>query len=48
LFRFLALLSSRLKEEIEEVGSFIAVKESELDSLRWVRETSTSGREVSS
>ena len=35
LFRFLALLSSRLKEEIAEVGSFIAVKESELDSLRW-------------
>ena len=35
LFRFLALLSSRYKEEIAEVGSFIAVKESELDSLRW-------------
>ncbi len=35
LFRFLALLSSRFKEEIAEVGSFIAVKESELDSLRW-------------
>ena len=35
LFRFLALLSSRPKEEIAEVGSFIAVKESELDSLRW-------------
>ena len=34
-FRFLALLSSRYKEEIAEVGSFIAVKESELDSLRW-------------
>jgi hypothetical protein len=35
LFRFLALLSSRSKEKIAEVGSFIAVKESELDSLRW-------------
>jgi hypothetical protein len=35
LFRFLTLLSSRYKEEIAEVGSFIAVKESELDSLRW-------------
>ena len=35
LFRFLGLLSSRYKEEIAEVGSFIAVKESELDSLRW-------------
>jgi hypothetical protein len=35
LFRFLALLSSRYKEEIAEVGSFIAVKKSELDSLRW-------------
>ena len=35
LFRFLALLSSRYKEEIAKVGSFIAVKESELDSLRW-------------
>ena len=35
LFRFLALLSSRPKEETAEVGSFIAVKESELDSLRW-------------
>jgi hypothetical protein len=35
LFRFLALLSSRFKEEIATVGSFIAVKESELDSLRW-------------
>jgi len=35
LFRFLALLSSRYKEEIADVGSFIAVKESELDSLRW-------------
>jgi hypothetical protein len=35
LFRFLALLSSRFKEEIAAVGSFIAVKESELDSLRW-------------
>jgi len=34
-FRFLALLSSRYKEEIAEVGSFIAVKEPELDSLRW-------------
>jgi hypothetical protein len=31
----MALLSSRYKEEIAEVGSFIAVKESELDSLRW-------------
>jgi hypothetical protein len=35
LFRLLALLSSRYKEEIAEVGSFIAVKEPELDSLRW-------------
>jgi len=35
LFRFLALLSSRYKDEIEEVGSFIALRESELDSLRW-------------
>jgi len=35
LFRFLALLSSRYKEEIAVVGSFIAVRESELDSLRW-------------
>ena len=35
LFRFLALLSSRPKERIAAVGSFIAVKESELDSLRW-------------
>jgi len=35
LFRFLALLSSRYKEKIAEVGSFIAVKKSELDSLRW-------------
>ena len=35
LFRFLALLSSRYKEEIAEVGSFLAVKEPELDSLRW-------------
>jgi hypothetical protein len=35
LFRFLALLSSRFKEEIAEVGSFIVLKESELDSLRW-------------
>ena len=35
LFRFLALLSSRYKEKIAEAGSFIAVKESELDSLRW-------------
>jgi hypothetical protein len=35
LFRFLALLSSRYKREIAEVGSFIAVKEPELDSLRW-------------
>jgi hypothetical protein len=35
LFRFLELLSSRSKEEIVRVGSFIAVKESELDSLRW-------------
>jgi hypothetical protein len=34
-FRFLALLSSRYKEDIAEVGSFIAVKEPELDSLRW-------------
>jgi hypothetical protein len=35
LFRFLALLSSRYKEEIAKVGSFLAVKEPELDSLRW-------------
>ena len=35
LFRFLALLSSISKERIAAVGSFIAVKESELDSLRW-------------
>ena len=35
LFRFLALLSSRSKEEIAVVGSFIAVREAELDSLRW-------------
>ena len=35
LFRFLALLSSRYKKEIAEVGSFLAVKEPELDSLRW-------------
>jgi len=35
LFRFLALLSLRFKEEIAGVGSFIAAKESELDSLRW-------------
>ena len=35
LFRFLALLSSRPKEETAEIGSFIAVKKSELDSLRW-------------
>ncbi len=35
LFRFLALLSSRYKEEIAVVGSFIAVREAELDSLRW-------------
>ena len=35
LFRFLALLSSKSKEEIAVVGSFIPLKESELDSLRW-------------
>jgi predicted RND superfamily exporter protein len=35
LFRFLALLSSRSKEEIAVVGSFIAAREAELDSLRW-------------
>ena len=35
LFRFLALLSLRYKKEIAEVGSFLAVKEPELDSLRW-------------
>ena len=35
LLRFLVRLSSRFKEEIEEVGSFIVLKESELDSLRW-------------
>jgi hypothetical protein len=34
-FRFMALLSSRYMEEIAEVGRFIAVKEPELDSLRW-------------
>ncbi len=34
-FRFLPLLSSRYKEEIAEVGSFIAAREPELDSLRW-------------
>jgi hypothetical protein len=28
-------LSSRFKEEIKEVGRFIVLKESELDSLRW-------------
>ena len=35
LFRFLALLSSRYKKEIAEVGSFLAAKEHVLDSLRW-------------
>ena len=35
LFRFLALLSSRYRKEIAEVGSFLAIKEPELDSLRW-------------
>ena len=35
LFRFLALLSLRYKREIAEVGSFLAIKEPELDSLRW-------------
>ena len=35
LLRFLMRLSSRFKEEIKEVGSFIVLKESELDSLRW-------------
>jgi len=35
LFPFLALLSSKSREEIGAVGNFIAVKESELDSLRW-------------
>jgi hypothetical protein len=35
LLRFLVQLSSRSKEEIKEVGSFIVLKESELDSLRW-------------
>ena len=35
LFRFLALLSSRYKKEIAGVGSFLAAKEPELDSLRW-------------
>ena len=28
-------LSSSFKEEIKELGSFIVLKESELDSLRW-------------
>jgi hypothetical protein len=31
----LALLSSKFKEQIAIAGSFIASKESELDSLRW-------------
>ena len=35
LFRLLALLSSKFKEKIAVAGSFIASKESELDSLRW-------------
>jgi hypothetical protein len=35
LFRFLALLSSRSKGEIAAICKLIAVKESELDSLRW-------------
>jgi hypothetical protein len=35
LVRFLMRLSSRFKEEIKEVGSFIVLRESELDSLRW-------------
>ncbi len=35
LLRFLMRLSSRFKEEIKEFGSFIVLKESELDSLRW-------------
>jgi hypothetical protein len=35
LLRFLMRLSARLRKEITEVGSFIALKESELDSLRW-------------
>ena len=35
LLRFLMRLSSSFKEEIKEVGSFIVLKESELDSLRW-------------
>ncbi len=35
LFRLLALLSSKFKEQIAIAGSFIASKESELDSLRW-------------
>lgn len=35
LVRFLMRLSSSFKEEIKELGSFIVLKESELDSLRW-------------
>ena len=35
LLRFLMRLSSRFKEDIKEFGSFIVLKESELDSLRW-------------
>lgn len=35
LFRILALLSLKSKEEITVVRNFIAVRESELDSLRW-------------
>ena len=35
LFRLLTLLSSKFKERIAVAGSFIASKESELDSLRW-------------
>jgi hypothetical protein len=35
MLRFVMQLSSISKEEIKEVGSFIVLKESELDSLRW-------------
>ena len=35
LLRFLVRLSPRFKKETKEVGSFIVLKESELDSLRW-------------
>jgi hypothetical protein len=35
LLRFLMRLSSKTKEDIKEANSFIVLKESELDSLRW-------------